>query len=80
MSLQICRGFSVIPASRMLVQRLHYKGEDSEETVLDDEAKSLCKTYAGNEDRLSLFPLFLLKLSKGENHVNGGPVGTKSKL
>lgn len=55
--------------------------EDSEVAAPADWIKSLCKIYEGNEEGLSLIPAFLLKLSEGQDNIDGElVVGIESTL
>lgn len=49
-------------------------GQDLEEAISAQQVESLCEIYEGNEEWLSLFPAFLVQLSKGEDHDSSGPV------
>ncbi|XP_066469276.1 vomeronasal type-2 receptor 26-like [Tiliqua scincoides] len=46
-------------------------GKNLEEAVPADQVEGLCEIYQGYKEWLSLFPAFLLQLSKGEYHISG---------
>ena len=55
-------------------------GENLEKTLPADQVESLREVYEDYEEWLSLLPAFVLQLSEGEHHINGGPVGSESAL
>ena len=55
-------------------------GDNLEKTIPADQVDSLREVYEGYVEWLSLFLAFLLQLSEGKHHINGGPVGLESAL
>ena len=57
-----------------------YFGKNLEKAVPTDQVKGLCQVDKGDKEWLSLFSAFLLQLSEGEDHVDGGPACTVATL
>ena len=55
-------------------------GKYFKKVVPANQIKGLCKIYEGRKEWLFLFPTFLLQLSEGKYHVNGGFIHSKSTL
>lgn len=58
----------------MIIGQTISLGEDLEESIPADQIKSPCEVCEAYGEWQSLFSAFLLQLSEGKDHVDGGSV------